>query len=234
MCGIVGYIGPRQAAGLLLEGLRRLEYRGYDSSGIAVVNGNGLKIMKAAGKLSVLEQELEERDAAAAPSASATPAGPPTARRPRPTPIRTPTRPAASPSSTTASSRTPTPSGRRSRRGATPSSPRPTPRCWRTWWASSIRATSRRRVAEALRDVDGAYGLAFISADEPGVLVAARKGSPLLVGRRGERMVRGLRRLAAAAAHPLGGLPRRRRDGGADPRRATGCGTSRPRASASR
>src|SRR4051812_6792925 len=58
MCGIVGYIGPRQAAGLLLEGLRRLEYRGYDSAGIAVVNGHGLEIMKAAGKLSVLEGEL--------------------------------------------------------------------------------------------------------------------------------------------------------------------------------
>ena len=41
MCGIVGYIGPRQAAGLLMEGLRRLEYRGYDSSGIAIVNGRG-------------------------------------------------------------------------------------------------------------------------------------------------------------------------------------------------
>jgi glutamine---fructose-6-phosphate transaminase (isomerizing) len=54
MCGIVGYIGPRQAADLLIEGLRRLEYRGYDSSGIAVVNGNGLDIKKAAGKLSVL------------------------------------------------------------------------------------------------------------------------------------------------------------------------------------
>ena len=60
MCGIVGYIGPRQAAGLLLEGLRRLEYRGYDSAGIAVVNGRGLKIMKAAGKLSVLEGELSQ------------------------------------------------------------------------------------------------------------------------------------------------------------------------------
>ena len=53
MCGIVGYIGPRQAASLLLEGLRRLEYRGYDSSGIAVVNGHGLEIRKAAGKLSM-------------------------------------------------------------------------------------------------------------------------------------------------------------------------------------
>jgi glucosamine--fructose-6-phosphate aminotransferase (isomerizing) len=60
MCGIVGYIGPRQAAGLLLEGLRRLEYRGYDSAGIAVVNGRGLKVMKAAGKLSVLEGELNQ------------------------------------------------------------------------------------------------------------------------------------------------------------------------------
>src|SRR5688572_691911 len=61
MCGIVGYIGSRQAAGLLIEGLRRLEYRGYDSAGIAVVNGRGLKIMKAAGKLSALESELKEQ-----------------------------------------------------------------------------------------------------------------------------------------------------------------------------
>src|ERR687889_801361 len=61
MCGIVGHIGPRQAATLLIDGLRRLEYRGYDSSGIAVVNGNGLKIAKAAGKLSMLEQELVDR-----------------------------------------------------------------------------------------------------------------------------------------------------------------------------
>ena len=48
MCGIVGYIGPRQAAGLILEELLRLEYRGYDSAGIAVLDGRGLKIMKAA------------------------------------------------------------------------------------------------------------------------------------------------------------------------------------------
>ena len=49
MCGIVGYIGPRQAAGLLIDGLRRMEYRGYDSAGLAIVNGHGVEVVKAAG-----------------------------------------------------------------------------------------------------------------------------------------------------------------------------------------
>ena len=49
MCGIIGYVGPRPAAQLLLDGLKRMEYRGYDSAGIAVVNGTGVTIEKAAG-----------------------------------------------------------------------------------------------------------------------------------------------------------------------------------------
>ena len=59
MCGIVGYIGPRQAAGLLIDGLRRMEYRGYDSAGVAIVNGHGVEVVKAAGKLGKLEQRLQ-------------------------------------------------------------------------------------------------------------------------------------------------------------------------------
>jgi glutamine---fructose-6-phosphate transaminase (isomerizing) len=55
MCGIVGYIGPKVATPLLLEGLKRLEYRGYDSAGIAMMNGNGLETRKAKGKISMLE-----------------------------------------------------------------------------------------------------------------------------------------------------------------------------------
>ena len=55
MCGIVGYIGPRVAPPLLLEGLKRLEYRGYDSAGIAVLNGNGVETRKAPGKITELE-----------------------------------------------------------------------------------------------------------------------------------------------------------------------------------
>ena len=57
MCGIVGYVGPDQALPILLEGLRRLEYRGYDSSGVAVQDGR-LTVLKKAGKLSELEAEL--------------------------------------------------------------------------------------------------------------------------------------------------------------------------------
>src|SRR5690349_20431930 len=55
MCGIVGYVGPRVATPMLLEGLKRLEYRGYDSAGIAMSNGHGLETRKAKGKISMLE-----------------------------------------------------------------------------------------------------------------------------------------------------------------------------------
>src|SRR3712207_8813323 len=58
MCGIVGYVGPRAAPPLLLEGLKRLEYRGYDSAGVSITNGNGLETRKAAGKISKLEQVM--------------------------------------------------------------------------------------------------------------------------------------------------------------------------------
>ncbi len=58
MCGIVGYIGDRGASPLLLDGLKRLEYRGYDSAGVAIMNGHGVETRKAAGKISRLEAAL--------------------------------------------------------------------------------------------------------------------------------------------------------------------------------
>ncbi len=61
MCGIMGYVGPRQALPILLDGLRRLEYRGYDSAGVAVLANGHIELRKAAGKLAVLEGELAAR-----------------------------------------------------------------------------------------------------------------------------------------------------------------------------
>jgi glutamine---fructose-6-phosphate transaminase (isomerizing) len=61
MCGIVGYIGPKKVVPVIIEGLRKLEYRGYDSAGIAVVNGSGkLEIRRAPGKLRNLEEVLHQ------------------------------------------------------------------------------------------------------------------------------------------------------------------------------
>ena len=59
MCGIVGYVGAKNASTIVFEGLKKLEYRGYDSAGIASVNGR-LEIRRAEGKLVNLEQKLKE------------------------------------------------------------------------------------------------------------------------------------------------------------------------------
>ena len=62
MCGIVGYVGPRQALDVVVEGLRRLEYRGYDSAGIAIIGGDGpLQVAKKAGRIENLDKELTGR-----------------------------------------------------------------------------------------------------------------------------------------------------------------------------
>jgi glucosamine--fructose-6-phosphate aminotransferase (isomerizing) len=60
MCGIVGYTGSREATPILLDSLKKLEYRGYDSSGIGIINGNELKVFKRKGQISVLESEMPE------------------------------------------------------------------------------------------------------------------------------------------------------------------------------
>jgi glucosamine--fructose-6-phosphate aminotransferase (isomerizing) len=62
MCGIVGYVGPKRAVDVVLEGLRRLEYRGYDSAGVAVVENDAVDVERRAGKLGNLEKALSERD----------------------------------------------------------------------------------------------------------------------------------------------------------------------------
>ena len=181
MCGIVGYIGPRQAVALLIEGLRRLEYRGYDSSGIAVQNGQGLVVLKQAGKLNMLEKQLSEYSPKGTCGIGHTrwaTHGPPTATNAHPHVDQ---------------------SGKIAlihngiienaaaikkvlqQRGHTFKSETDT-EVLAHLVGECYHGSLEEAVAEALREVDGAYGIAVISSDEPDVLVAARKGSPLLVG----------------------------------------------------
>ena len=181
MCGIVGYIGPRQAAGLLLEGLRRLEYRGYDSAGIAVVNGRGLKIMKAAGKLSVLEDQLNDN----------LPQGTIGIGHTRWATHGAPTTTNAHPHTDQSGRIAVIHNGIIENSGSIRKALEQRGHTFKSDTDTEVLAhlvgefyqgNLEDAVASALRDVEGAYGLAFLSSDEPGVIVAARNGSPLLVG----------------------------------------------------
>ena len=60
MCGIIGYLGPQEAMPIILDGLKRLEYRGYDSAGMAVIGDHGLAIRRSLGKLKELENLLRQ------------------------------------------------------------------------------------------------------------------------------------------------------------------------------
>jgi glucosamine--fructose-6-phosphate aminotransferase (isomerizing) len=181
MCGIVGYVGPRPAAGLLLEGLKRLEYRGYDSSGIALVNGKGLQVVKAAGKISALEQQLN----------GDLPAGTVGIAHTRWATHGAPTTPNAHPHTDQSGRIAVIHNGIIENASAIRKALEQRGHNFKSETDTEVlahlvgefyRGNLEEAVAAALRDVDGAYGLAFVSADEPGVLVAARKGSPLLVG----------------------------------------------------
>src|SRR2546425_4751504 len=61
MCGIVGYVGDKAAVGIIVDGLRRLEYRGYDSAGVAVLDRGGLQVRRAVGRIKALETTLRDK-----------------------------------------------------------------------------------------------------------------------------------------------------------------------------
>ncbi len=181
MCGIVGYVGPQLATPLLIDGLKRLEYRGYDSAGVAVMNGKGVETRKAAGKIARLEQAILDSPPQGTLGIGHTrwaTHGPPTT---------TNAHPHASHDGTIAVvhngiiENATTLKRSLEARGYVFKSDTDTEvlaHLIEAAYAGNLEAA----VIEALHQVDGTYGLAVISSHEPDKIVAARKGSPLLVG----------------------------------------------------
>jgi glutamine---fructose-6-phosphate transaminase (isomerizing) len=188
MCGIVGYIGDRQVAPLLIEGLKRLEYRGYDSAGVAVVQNGAIQIRKEAGKIGELEKLLETEPVVGEYGIGHTrwaTHGAPTTRN-------------AHPHAAEHGDFALVHNGiienadvlrRRLReRGHAFSSDTDTEvlvhLIEEVYDAGDGRAGEalERAVEAALRQVEGTYGIAVVSTRDPEKIVVARLGSPLLIG----------------------------------------------------
>ncbi|HEX6536936.1 MAG TPA: glutamine--fructose-6-phosphate transaminase (isomerizing) [Gemmatimonadaceae bacterium] len=181
MCGIVGYVGPRLAPPLLLEGLKRLEYRGYDSAGIAVMNGKGVETRKAAGKIAELETVM-----AAAP-VHGTLGIAHTRWATHGAPNFCNAHPHVSCDGTIAVVHNGIIENGSALRqalvdaGHTFQSETDTEvlaHLVEEFYQTSL----EEAVIEALSKVEGTYGIAVVSSKDPNKIVAARKGSPLLVG----------------------------------------------------
>jgi len=181
MCGIVGYTGPRQALPVLLDGLKRLEYRGYDSAGVALIAGSTLVVEKSAGKIAALEAQLgrEARPAnvGIAHTRWAT-HGAPTTKN-------------AHPHTDCAGTIAVAHNGiienhaslrqmlvAKGHRFASETDTETLAHLIEQFYDGSL----EQAVAEALQEVEGTYGIVVVSTKEPHTIVAARSGSPLLLG----------------------------------------------------
>ncbi len=181
MCGIVGYVGARTATPLLIEGLKRLEYRGYDSAGVAIMNGTGVETVKEAGKITRLEALLASRPVAGTTGIAHTrwaTHGPPN---------QVNAHPHVSQDGTIAVvhngiiENAMTLRHMLEERGYRFTSDTDT-EVLAHLIEECFEGNLEDAVIEALRQVEGTYGIAVISGVDTHKIVAARRGSPLLVG----------------------------------------------------
>ncbi|MCC7408171.1 MAG: class II glutamine amidotransferase, partial [Phycisphaeraceae bacterium] len=188
MCGIVAYLGSKNVVPLLIEGLKRLEYRGYDSAGLAIVGDQSIKIARAVGRVSVLEAQIEQ---SGGPSSFSGHLG------------IAHTRWATHGSPTELNAHPHTGSTRQGRtialvhngiienyvtlrkyladKGHTFTSQTDT-EVLAKLIAELYQGDLERAVQSALHEVSGAYAIAVVTDAEPHTLVCARKGSPLIIG----------------------------------------------------
>ena len=181
MCGIVGYIGPKQATPILVAGLKRLEYRGYDSAGVAVFDGESLETRRAAGKIAKLEGALVADPVTGKVGIAHTrwaTHGPPTERN-------------AHPHLSTDESVAVVHNGIIENADVLRKQLIALGHTFRSDTDTETIAhlvqelyegSLEEAVIGALRKVDGTFGIAVVSSRDPEKIVAARKGSPLLIG----------------------------------------------------
>jgi glucosamine--fructose-6-phosphate aminotransferase (isomerizing) len=183
MCGIVGYVGHRECLPILLEGLKRLEYRGYDSSGVAIQRNGKLDVRKAAGKIRVLEERLS----------SGAPTGTTGIAHTRWATHGEPNDTNAHPHADCTGRVALVHNGIIENYATLKSALQAEGHHFRTDTDTEVLAhlvekhlqrglKLEEAVGAALRAVEGTYGIAVVSSDEPGVVVGARNGSPLVVG----------------------------------------------------
>jgi len=181
MCGIVGYVGTKNATTLLVDGLKRLEYRGYDSAGVSLMNGAGVDTRKAKGKIAMLEAAIEAKpihgNVGIAHTRWAT-HGPPNECN-------------AHPHHDCTGSISVVHNGIIENYGPLRAMLQKTGHTFVSETDTEVLAhlieaafdgNLEEAVVDALALVEGTYGIAVISANDPEKIVAARKGSPLLIG----------------------------------------------------
>jgi glucosamine--fructose-6-phosphate aminotransferase (isomerizing) len=181
MCGIVAYIGSKPALSILLDGLKRLEYRGYDSSGVSLLDTNKIRTAKSVGKIRELEKKLEKEGMRGSVGISHTR----WATHGEPTELN------AHPHLSANGRIAVVHNGiienyailkkKLQVEGVKFASETDT-EVVAHWIAKFYNGNLGQTVLKALESVEGTFGLAVICADEPDVLVGARRGSPLLLG----------------------------------------------------
>jgi glucosamine--fructose-6-phosphate aminotransferase (isomerizing) len=183
MCGIVGYVGPKTATPMLIEGLKRLEYRGYDSAGVATLNGKGLETRKAAGKIAKLEAAVAESPITGSVGIGHTrwaTHGPPNTCNAHPHHDCTDS--IAVVHNGIIENATALRHELESRGHKFKSETDTEVLAHLIEAASEDGEPLEDAVIDALRLVEGTYGIAVISTRDPNKIVCARKGSPLLLG----------------------------------------------------
>src|SRR5215210_5752418 len=181
MCGIVGYVGPKKSASMLIDGLKRLEYRGYDSAGISIMNGKGVETRKAKGKIAMLEKAIGSNpihgNVGIAHTRWAT-HGPPNECN-------------AHPHHDCKGRISVVHNGIIENYGPLRAMLKKTGHSFVSDTDTEVLAhlieaamdgNLEEAVIDALALVEGTYGIAVISSNDPDKIVAARKGSPLLIG----------------------------------------------------